>query len=111
MTFTRFDRLFFLERNFSHFWGAQAAIWEGHSLEIPARGTGPVTLFWSTILAWGHIFRLGGTMNDLGARLGNVPPPPVAQCLHSRLRHYSQNYKHSRPGKEVNPIMEVEING
>ena len=62
MAITQFDLLFFvLERTFTHFWWAQAVILGGHSLEMPARGTGPVTFFRDTILLGGEAhFSLAG---------------------------------------------------
>ena len=76
----------------------------GHSLEMPARGTGPATYFWGTILAFGahfslggHISCLGGTSNDLG---GTTPKCPfLAPGLHSRLSNHSKHIKHSRHDK------------
>ena len=53
---------------------------------MPARDTKSFSYFFcDTILAWGHISRLGGTSNDLveGDGLETPPPPPVAPGLHS----------------------------
>ena len=40
---------------------------------MPARGTGIVTFFWSTILAWWVYFLLGGTSDDLGSTASVCP--------------------------------------
>ena len=40
--------------------GALAVFWGSTGPKIHSSGTGPVTFFWGTILAWGHTFHLRG---------------------------------------------------
>ena len=56
--------------------GARAVFWGGTSPEMHSSGTGPVTFVWGTILAWGHIFCLGGTFLPGGAQAVIWGAPP-----------------------------------
>ena len=57
MTFTR---ILVLERKFAHARRVQAVFLGGTDLEMFSSVTEPVTLFWSSIFAWGAEFLLGG---------------------------------------------------
>ena len=57
---------------------------------MPARGIGPVTLFWGTILTWGAQAMI----------LGHGPEMPSsgAPGRHSSLNNYSRHSKHTSLG-------------
>ena len=57
MTFTH---IFDLERKFAYARGGAISIFLGTGFETRSSGTGPATLFWFTIFAWGAQFSLGG---------------------------------------------------
>ena len=58
--FTQFDLLFCPRKELYSLLGGTSSNLGGHSLEMPARGTGPATFFWGTILAWGAHFLFEG---------------------------------------------------
>ena len=56
------------------FGGHKQYLGVGTGPKMHASGMGPVTLFWCTILAWGHTSRLRGTRSDLVGHGPKMPP-------------------------------------
>ena len=61
-----FRRVFRPGTYFYSRWGGTSSILEGHRPEMYSSGTGPVTFFRGTILAWGAHFSLGRHTSRMG---------------------------------------------
>ena len=65
-SFLAFSGVFCPGTKFHSRLGGTRSFLGGTGLEMHSSGTGPVTLFWGTILAWGHTSRLGETPRLVG---------------------------------------------
>ena len=78
-------------------WGGTSSILEGHRPKMYSSGTGPVTFFRGTILAWETHFSLGGEQAVIwGARPRNAPRGGGPEW--SSVRNKLKPKKRSLPG-------------
>ena len=65
---------FVLEKNFTHFLGAQAAIWGTTASKCHPTALKPLVYLGAQFSLGGHIFHLGGTSDDLGGNGSEMSP-------------------------------------